>query len=188
MMAGETLKYDSTLEQNQQQVIANMSDDGFDYEAENENLHGEIESLKADLVMANARVNEYTAAEESRAEEVRAGLVSEAAELGMSGHEDLSADTLSSLIASWREAHPEPVPVEMAPVAEPQVASEQPAVASAQPVAVVANYLNGSLLETSEDAYARAWNAWASAWNRTLAVAEKDRMSAPNFTEMKEMI
>ena len=188
MMAGETLKYDSPLEQNQQQVIANMSDDGFDYEAENENLHGEIESLKADLVMANAKVNEFVAAEEARAEEVRAGLVSEASELGMTGHEDLSADTLSSLIASWREAHPEPAPVEMAPVAEPQVASEQPVVASEKPVAVVANYLNGSLLETNEDSYAHAWNAWASAWNRTLSVAEKDRMSAPSYKDMKEMI
>jgi hypothetical protein len=188
MMAGETLKYDSPLDQNQQQVIANMTDDGFDYEAENENLHGEIESLKADLVMANARVNEFVAAEEARAEEVRAGLVSEASELGMTGHEDLSSETLTSLIASWREAHPEPAPVEMAPVAEPQVASEQPAVASEKPVAVVANYLNGSLLETNEDSYAHAWNAWASAWNRTLSVAEKDRMSAPSYKEMKEMI
>ncbi len=189
IMAGEILKYDSALDEGHQQVIANMTDDvSNNFEADIEAQASEIESLKADLVMANARVNEFMAEKEARAEEIRSGLVSEAGELGMSGHEDLSADTLSSLIASWREAHPEPVPVEMAPVAEPQVASEQPAVASAQPQSVVANYLNGSLLETSEDAYARAWNAWASAWNRTLAVAEKDRMSAPNFTEMKEMI
>jgi hypothetical protein len=189
IMAGEILKYDSPLDEEHQQVIANMTDDvSNNFEADIEAQASEIESLKADLVMANARVNEFMAEKEARAEEIRSGLVSEAGELGMSGHEDLSADTLSSLIASWREAHPEPVPVEMAPVAEPQVASEQPAVASAQPQSVVANYLNGSLLETSEDAYARAWNAWASAWNRTLAVAEKDRMSAPNFTEMKEMI
>ena len=189
IMAGEILKYDSALDEGHQQVIANMTDDvSNNFEAEMEAQASEIESLKADLVMANARVNEFMAEKEARAEEIRSGLVSEAGELGMSGHEDLSADTLSSLIASWREAHPEPVPVEMAPVAEPQVASEQPAVASEQPQAVVANYLNGSLLETNEDAYARAWNAWASAWNRTLAVAEKDRMSAPNFTEMKEMI
>jgi hypothetical protein len=147
----------------------------------------EMESLKAQLVLANARVNEFEAAEAARVEESRMELVSEASELGMEGHEELSTDTLKSLIASWREAHPDPEPVEMAPVAEPQVASEE-VIASEKSTAVVANYLNGKVVETDESTYAKAWNAWASAWNKTLAVAERNSMRAPNFEERKEMI
>ena len=180
MKASEMLKYDSILDQEQQQVIA-MTDE------EMNDANNEMEALKAELVLANARVNEFEAAEAARVEESRMELVSEASELGMSGHEDLSTDTLKSLIASWREAHPDPEPVEMAPVAEPQVASEE-VIASEKSTAVVANYLNGKMMETDESTYAKAWNAWASAWNKTLAVAERNSMRAPNFEERKEMI
>ena len=178
--ASEMLKYDSILDQEQQQVIA-MTDE------EMNDANNEMEALKAELVLANARVNEFEAAEAARVEESRMELVSEASEMGMSGHEDLSTDTLKSLIASWREAHPDPEPVEMAPVAEPQVASEE-VIASEVPTKVVANYLNGKMVETDESTYAKAWNAWASAWNKTLAVAERDTMRAPNYEERKEMI
>ena len=180
MKASEMLNYDSILDQEQQQVIA-MTDE------EMNDANSEIEALKAQLVLANARVNEFEAAEEARAEEVRMELVSEASELGMSGHDDLSTDTLKSLIASWRESHPDPEPVEMAPVAEPEVASEE-VIASEKPTAVVSNYLNGKLVETDAKAYEKAWNAWASAWNKTLAVAERDSMRAPSFEERMEMI
>jgi hypothetical protein len=180
MKASEMLKYDSILDQEQQQVIA-MTDE------EMNDADSEMESLKAQLVLANARVNEFEAAEAARVEESRMELVSEASELGMEGHEELSTDTLKSLIASWREAHPDPEPVEMAPVAEPQVASEE-VIASEKSTAVVANYLNGKVVETDESTYAKAWNAWASAWNKTLAVAERNSMRAPNFEERKEMI
>ena len=179
MKASEMLKYHSPTEEGQQQVIA-MTDEEM-------NDASEIEALKAQLVLANARVNEFEAAEEARAEEVRMELVSEASELGMSGHEELSTDTLKSLIASWRESHPDPEPVEMAPVAEPQVASEE-VIASEESTAVVANYLNGKMVETDAKAYEKAWNAWASAWNKTLAVAERDSMRAPTFEERMEMI
>jgi len=179
--ASEMLKYHSPTEEGQQQVIA-MTDE------EMNDANNEMEALKAELVLANARVNEFEAAEAARIEESRMELVSEASELGMSGHEDLSTDTLKSLIASWREAHPDPEPVEMAPVAEPQVASEEPVIASEVPTQVVANYLNGKMVETDESTYAKAWNAWASAWNKTLAVAERNTMRAPNFEERKEMI
>jgi hypothetical protein len=178
--ASEMLKYHSPTEEGQQQVIA-MTDE------EMNDANSEMEALKAELVLANARVNEFEAAEAARVEESRMELVSEASELGMSGHEDLSTDTLKSLIASWREAHPDPEPVEMAPVAEPQVASEE-VIASEVPTQVVANYLNGKMVETDESTYAKAWNAWASAWNKTLAVAERNTMRAPNFEERKEMI
>ena len=104
----------------------------------------------------------------------------------MSGHDDLKAETIRSLIASWEAAHPEPTPVVMEPV-ESEPAVETPAVASETPRAVVANYLNGKMVESDEGIYARAWNAWAGAWNGTLAVDEKARMAAPTYEKMKEM-
>tara|TARA_R100001443_G_scaffold54172_1_gene65620 strand:- start:442 stop:2370 length:1929 start_codon:yes stop_codon:yes gene_type:complete len=149
-----------------------------DYEAE-------IEALKASLVLANSRVGEFEAKEEARVEAARQTLVDEATELGMSGHEDLSSDTLTSLIASWNEAHPQPTEVEMAPVESVEKPVEE-AIAS-ESVSKVANYLNGKIVENDEDLYARAWNAWAGAWNKTLAVGEGDRMKAPTYDTIKEM-
>tara|TARA_R110000851_G_scaffold206613_1_gene358628 strand:+ start:320 stop:1720 length:1401 start_codon:yes stop_codon:yes gene_type:complete len=145
----------------------------------------EIEALKASLVLANSTVNEYESKEEERVEASRQTLVTEASELGMSGHEDLSGDTLTSLIASWNDAHPTPVEVEMTsvesvekPVSE-VIASESPK--------VVANYLNGRIVENDEALYSKAWNAWAGAWNKTLAVGEGTKMLAPTYDTMKEM-
>ncbi len=150
----------------------------IDYEAE-------IEALKASLVLANSRVGEFEAKEEARVEAARQTLVDEATELGMSGHEDLSSDTLTSLIASWNEAHPQPTEVEMSPVESVEKPVEE-AIAS-ESVSKVANYLNGKIVENDEDLYARAWNAWAGAWNKTLAVGEGDRMKAPTYDTIKEM-
>ena len=149
------------------------------------NYEAEIEALKADLVMANSRVTEFEAAEEARIEEDRMTLVMKASEMGMSGHDDLKTETLKTLIASWEASHPVETPVEMKPVEE--VASEAPVIASeSKSTSVVANYLNGKMVETDEDLYGRAWNAWAKAWNGTLAGDESD-MKAPLYKEIKEM-
>jgi len=149
-------------------------------------INEEMEALQAELVLANARVAEFEAEKIARAEEERSGFVAKASELGMTGHEDLSKDTLVSLIASWEAAHPEPTPVEMTPVEsveKVEASVETPTAASP----VVANYLNGKMVSTDEQIYARAWNAWASAWNSTLGVEEKKSMAAPSYSQKKEM-
>jgi hypothetical protein len=148
----------------------------------------EMEALQAELVLARAELEEMKAHEASQAEESRLSLVASATELGLKGHEDLSSDTLNNLIASWEASHPAEPVVEMSPAvpaSESAVASEE---VKAEPV--VANYLNGKMVETPQSLYAQAWNAWASAWNKTLSGNERgdERISAPNFTEMKEMI
>ena len=149
----------------------------------------EMEALQAELVLARAELEEMKAHEAAQTEEVRLGLVASATELGLKGHEDLSSDTLTNLIASWEASHPAEPVVEMTPAvpaSESAVASEESK--TAEPV--VANYLNGKVVETPESLYAQAWNAWASSWNKTLSGTERNdqRISAPNFEEMKEMI
>jgi hypothetical protein len=146
----------------------------------------EMEAIQAELILARAEIENFKAMEAAKAEESRLALVATATELGMTGHEDLSEPTLESLIASWNAAHPEPAPVEMKPVTPaPAVASEAPE-AEVSTTPVVANYLNGRMVETPEDLYARGWNAWASAWNRTLSGVEMadSRFRAPRFDEM----
>lgn len=168
--------------QNNLKMVSAMTDEITD----TINLENEIEALKADLVLSSSRVAEFEAKEESRIEAERTTLVETASEMGMTGHEDLKAETIQRLIASWAEAHPEPTPVVMESV-ESEVAVEAPVVASEKPKAVVANYLNGRIVESDEEIYARAWNAWAKAWNGTLAVDEKARMAAPTYEQVKEM-
>jgi len=170
---------------NRKEMVKAMTDEG---KIENENFEAEMESVKASLVLAESRVAEFEAAETARVEADRMVLVDKASELGMSGHDDLKADTIRSLIASWEEAHPTPEDVVMEPVESETTVETTPAVASEAPKAVVANYLNGKMVESDEGIYARAWNAWASAWNGTLAVDEKARMAAPTYESMKEMI
>ena len=164
-------------------LVNDMSDENItpeiDYEAQ-------IESLKADLVLASSRVAEFEAAEEARAEDARMALVERATEIGMSGHEDLQPETLENLIASWEASHPEPAEVEMKPVDESPAEMEAPVVASEEERPVVANYLNGKLVESDEGIYARAYNAWASAWNGTLA-GDEGNMRAKTYEEIKEM-
>ena len=168
---------------NRKEMVKAMTDEMND----NENFEAEIESLKASLVLAEAKVAEFVAAEDARVEEERMALVEKASDLGMSGHDDLKADTIRSLIASWEEAHPVSEPTVMEPV-ESETVEETPVAASEAPKAVVANYLNGKMVESDEDIYARCWNAWASAWNGTLSVDEKAKMAAPTYETMKEMI
>jgi hypothetical protein len=165
---------------NQPKVIA-MTD-----ETNEINYEAEMEAVKADLVLANSRIAEYEAVEAQRVEDERMALVTKASDLGMSGHEDLSTPTLETLIASWEAAHPEPVPVEMTPVESVEKVAET--VEASADVPMVANYLNGRMVSNDERVYAKAWNAWASAWNQTLATDEKARMSAPSYESKKEMI
>ena len=143
----------------------------------------EMEALQAELVLARAELENMRAMEAAKHEEARLSLVEAATELGMKGHEDLSSETLESIIASWKETHPEPV-VDMKP-AEPAVASEESTPAPVSE-AVVANYLNGKMVETPESLYSQAWNAWASAWNKTLSGVENndERIRAPKYNEL----
>jgi hypothetical protein len=166
-----------------QTMVSAMTDE-IDNTSEMEN---EIEALKADLVLASSRVAEFEAAESARIEADRISLVEKASEMGMTGHEDLKAETVERLIASWESSHPEPAPVVMEEVVS-EISEETPVVASETPKRVVANYLNGRMVESDEDVYARCWNAWAKAWNGTLAADENDRMRAPTYEERKEMI
>lgn len=143
----------------------------------------EMEALQAELVLARAELENMRAMEAAKHEEARLSLVEAATELGMKGHEDLSSETLESIIASWKDSHPEPV-VDMKP-AEPAVASEESTPAPVSE-AVVANYLNGKMVETPESLYSQAWNAWASAWNKTLSGVENndERIRAPKYNEL----
>jgi subtilase family serine protease len=150
------------------------------------NYEAEMESVQAALVLANSRIAEYEAVEAQRIEDVRTTLVSKATELGMSGHEDLSTPTLETLIASWEASHPEPTPVEMTPV-ESEVKPVADAAVASEDTPMVANYLNGRMVSNKETMYAKAYNAWASAWNQTLAGDEKGRMKAHRYDTLKEM-
>lgn len=166
---------------NEAELVSAMTEENI----QTENFEAEIESLKADLVLASSRVAEFEAADNARVEEERMTLVETASELGMSGHDDLKADTIRSLIASWEVAHPEPTPVIMESVESEPVADS--AVASVKPTAVVANYLNGKIVESDEGLYGMAYNAWAKAWNGTLDRTENE-MRAKSYSEIKEMI
>ncbi len=149
----------------------------------------EMEALKAELIIAQATIEDYKAQEAAKAENSRLALVQKASELGLKGHEDLTEDTLTSLIASWESAKPISEPAEMKPV-EPAVASEISESPSPASTKVVANFLNGRKVETEEEVYERAFNAWASAWNRTLSGVEasEGRFKAPLYNDIKEMI
>ncbi len=154
---------------------------------ETTDYEGKIEALKADLVLSQARVAEFETAESEREENIRSALVEKAADMGMSGHDDLKTETLENLIASWEDSHPVSEPVVMeavdsTPTEEPVMASEP-----ASEERVVANYLNGVLVSSEEGIYARCYNAWAKAWNGTLA-SDESEMRAKTFEEIKEMI
>ena len=171
----------SSSEQNQPTVIAMTTEENTEI-----NYEAEMESVQAALVLANSRIAEYEAVEAQRVEDERMALVTKASELGMSGHEDLSTPTLETLIASWEAAHPEPVPVEMTPVESVEKPVAEPAVAS-EDRPTVSNYLNGKMISNDEAIYSKAYNAWASAWNKTLAADERSRMTAHKYEALKEM-
>tara|TARA_R100000231_G_scaffold34814_4_gene30814 strand:- start:16380 stop:18779 length:2400 start_codon:yes stop_codon:yes gene_type:complete len=144
----------------------------------------EIEALKASLAEKEKELNSIKAAEEAKAEEARLALVKKASDMGIAGIDALPSETLESIIASFEAKTATEEVVEMTPVASSVEASETPATPAS--TEVVANYLNRKKLETPVGIYAKAYNAWAKAWNQTLSAAEKDRMGAKTFEELKE--
>ena len=95
------------------------SPDGFKYAVEDsvnqgepdmtdelEQMATELEELRAELILANATIDDINAREAAAAEEARLALVAKATEIGLKGHDDLSAETIENLIASWEAARP----------------------------------------------------------------------------------
>lgn len=158
------------------------SPDGFKYAVEDSVEQGELdmteeldmmaaelEQLRSELIIANATIEDIHAREAAQAEEARLSLVARATELGLKGHDDLSSETLESLIASWEATRPqevEQVLAEATPAADEVV---EPMVEAASTREVVANYHNGIVVETDADIYARAYNALARAYNSNLS-------------------
>ena len=147
----------------------------------------ELEALKASLVLSEARNAEFEAAEVTRVEQTRMELVRKASDMGLSGHDDFGMDTLTSMIASWEASRPAPVEepaVEMAPV---ESVASQPIEATEEVVdePVVANYLNGVLVESSESLYARAYNSWVNAYNGVIA-SDSGEKPALRYEELKQ--
>ena len=178
----DMFKYQPNASTNQPKTERNnMSEEVI----ENIEAQDELESLKAELVLARAELEEMKALEASKMEEERLSLVAEATELGLKGHDDLSTETLTSIIASWKATHKEAV-VEMKPVEVSETVEASVSETPQSPTPVVANFLNGRKVETPQDIYARCWNAWASAYNKTLSGSEMQdkRIRAPSFEEL----
>tara|TARA_Y100000592_G_scaffold64815_1_gene100890 strand:- start:200 stop:2575 length:2376 start_codon:yes stop_codon:yes gene_type:complete len=164
-----SLKYRAAGSTHQTEQVSTMTDT----ETPIETTASELEALRAELVLREARIAEFEAADAARAEEGRLALVTRASELGLKGHEEFATETLTTMIASWEAAHPEPAPVEMTPAApaaeEPVAASEE----AAEPV--VASYFNGKMMEVPETLYARCYNSWARAYNNVFAGQENTK-------------
>jgi len=131
-----------------------------------ENMAAELEAAQAALILANAVIEENEAQQAALAEESRLSLVQKASDLGLKGHEDLSTDTITSLIASWESSRPvekEVVLAEATPASDESVS--EVVEASSAPKEVIANYLNGEMVETDKELYARVWNSLASSLN-----------------------
>lgn len=147
--------------------VNNMTDEQI------ESTASELEALQAELVLREAKIAEYEAADVARAEESRMELVKKASDMGLKGHDDFSTETLNSVIASWESSRPAPVEesvVEMAPATPAESAPVEASSESSEPV--VANYLNGKVVESSESLYARCYNSWANAYNTVMAGAD----------------
>jgi len=152
--------------------VNNMTD-----ENEIETTASELEALQGELVLREAKIAEYEAAEVARAEDGRLALVQTASDMGLKGHDAFSVDTLKSVIASWESSRPAPVVEEaVVDMVAATPASSEPVEASqssAEPV--VANYLNGKVVESSESLYARCYNSWANAYNTVMAGADMQK-------------
>ena len=179
--SAETFIRDSDDTTVQSEMVNNMSD-----EIENNEMIAEIEALKADMVLRDARINEFEAIEATRVEDGRKSLVEKATTLGLAGHDEFSIETLEKVIASWESSRPEPTPepeVEMLPATP--AATEAVEASVSEPTAVVANYLNGEVVETDEDLYSRAYNAWVAAYNQTV---DRQQVQAEKYEEIKEKL
>ena len=143
-------------------------------------------ALKESLVLAEAKIAAFESEIASVAEESRLALVSKASEIGLSGIEDFTSEMLTRVIASWESSRPAPKELTPATPAAPEAVIEA---TEAPRQEVVANFLNGKLVESDKVIYGKAWNAWASAWNGNLSTVDRDNgLKAPMFNEIKEMI
>ncbi len=166
-----------TIEASEEDVIETVAEEVI----ETPDYSAEIAALKASLAEKESEVTAFKAAEESKIEEMRLSLVSKATSLGMSGHDELSSETLESLIASWEASKPA-AEVEMKPIkASTDVEVLSTPVGASD--SVVANFLNGRKLQTPESIYEKAFNVWASAWNKTNS---EPNSKAPTYAEAKE--
>jgi len=155
--ASKEFIYQTDTNENQPKEANIMSDEN-DYVAE-------LEDLKSQLVLANALLEEKEAQEAALAEEARLELVKKASEIGLKGHEDLGSDTITNLISSWEASRPVETPVVMAE-ATPAPDNMVSEVVEAQTQSnVVANYLNGEMVETDAEIYGRVWNSLVASYN-----------------------
>ena len=155
--ANETIKYQTESNDNYPKV-STMTDETN----ESTIASDELEALQATIVLREARIAEYEAAQDARDETDRLALVNKASDLGLKNHESFSAETLKTVISSWESSRPAVAKVEMSPAAP---ATSEPAQATESNEPVVANYLNGVVVKSSESLYARAYNSWAKAYN-----------------------
>ena len=179
-----TLKYGSALRQANE--VLNM-DEETPIEANTE----ELEQAKADLILANATIEAFQQKEAEKAEADRQTVVDEATALGLSGHEDLSTEVITNLIASWKEAQPaeEEEIVELEAVKTPSTEEVIASTPAPEGEVYVANFINGTHLKTAEDIYARAFNSWVAAYNRGLGVADDRATRFEDLThEQKELL
>ena len=172
-------KGDSPNQHNHKE-IQKMSEEEITISASEEEL-----ALKEKLVLAEAKIAAFEAAEAEAKEASRLELVSKATEMGLSGVDEFSSEMLERVIASWEASRP--APKEMIPAAPASQEAVVEATETPESREVVANFLNGERIESDKVIYGKAWNAWASAWNGNLSSVDKE-LRAPMFDEIKEMI
>ena len=182
MPSASTLIYQTGDGSTQPKGEYNMSDEIEMVEASEAN--DDLAAIQEQLVLANARIAEFEAKAMEAAESERVALVEKASELGLSGHDDFTTEMLERVISSWEASRPEPREMAPATPAAPEAVIEASEEVSDNR-SVVANYLNGELVESSQDLYSRAWNAWASAWNGTISGGDE---RAPMFDEIKDKV
>jgi len=143
-------------------------------------------ALKEALVLAEAKIAAFEKAESEAKEASRLELVSKATDMGLSGVDEFSSEMLERVIASWEASRP--APKEMIP-ATPAAQEAVVEATEAPEKEVVANFLNGTRIESDKEIYGKAWNAWASAWNGNLSTVDRSNgLAAPMFDDIKEMI
>jgi len=173
----EMLKYDSAPEGYHTKKANTMSEEVNEEVIASETVESvdAVAEMEKALILANSRIAEFEAKAAEEAENARLALVKEASEIGLKGHEALPAETVKELMASWEASRPAPSK-EMKPV-EP--ASDVVASVSSS-TAIVANYLNGNMVESPEAEYAASFNALVAAYNRG-----GGENLAPSFEEAK---
>lgn len=156
--ASKEFIYQTDTNENQAKEANIMSNEEIDMVAE-------IEDLKSKLILANAIIEENEAREAAAAEEARLELVKKASDIGLKGHEDLSSETITNLISSWEESRPEETPVVMAEATPAPDNMVSEVVEASTTKNVVANYLNGEMVETDANIYGRVWNSLVASYN-----------------------